>query len=208
MKQQASIGARIQPSVREPGVSSSVASSLAASSWQWEMRMHLFILIPPQHFRCAINARTGTMRHITICIHVNTYPFIEAAPHIWMCIYALSCALCPVCCVLGQGNRWSLFAHKGTKTINANDGDVEEENDDNDEAATMPLRMMTMIMTMVMAMARTWTSTRTRRRRAHQTPLLPQGPRLPFGHERGCTQTRNALKIHNFQIIFNDFKYT
>jgi len=62
---------------------------------------------------------------------------------------------------------------------------------------------MAMMMMMMMA--------RTRRRLAHQTPLLPLGPRPAFGHEtkRGRTrQTRNALKIHNFQIIFNDFKYT
>lgn len=73
---------------------------MAVGSCQWEMRMHLFILIPPQHFRCAINARTGTMRHITICIHVNTYPFIKAAPHAYIPHICLFCFLCPVSSVL------------------------------------------------------------------------------------------------------------
>lgn len=78
--------------------------------------MHLFILIPPQHFRCTINAQQATQWGMR-GRHKNSD----------MCV----CVCVGVTCVCGQvqGNRWSLFAHKGTKTMNANDDDdVEQDN--------------------------------------------------------------------------------
>jgi len=124
MKQQARMGAHDQD---QPQIQPSPAKDMQAiqDSWQREMRMHLFILIPPQHFRCAINARAGTMRHITICIHVNTYPSIYGGSSSYIYVLcALVCVLmhvqCPVSRVPCPGPRQSLITfrtqrHKNNK---------------------------------------------------------------------------------------------
>lgn len=134
--------------------------------------MHLFILIPPQHFRCTINAQQATqwgMRGGQS--HTDT---------IHACVAVCVC----VTCVCGQvkGNRWSLFAHKGTKTINANDDD-DVEQDNARSYLPPPCGSISLL-------------------------LLLMTPRGGQRMNNKPPQTWNALKIHNFQIIFNDFKYT
>jgi len=148
-----------------------------------------------------------TYNHMHTCKYISIYGGSSS----YVCIYACpaSCVQCPVSRVLCRGPRQSLITFRTQRRKNnkckwrwrRGNG-----HGDNDEAATIRIIIIIrMAMMMMMMMART------RRRLAHQTPLLPLGPRPAFGHEtkRGRTrQTRNALKIHNFQIIFNDFKYT
>lgn len=136
--------------------------------------MHLFILIPPQHFRCTINAQQATQwgmrgRHKNSDMHV---------------------------CMCGCDMRVWASARQSLITFRT-------QRHKNNE--------------------RKWWW----RRWAGQCPILPT-PTLwlhlfaislllllllmtPRGGQRMNNkppQTWNALKIHNFQIIFNDFKYT
>lgn len=134
--------------------------------------MHLFILIPPQHFRCTINAQQATQWGMR-GRHTDT---IHACESVCVCVRGT--------CVCGQvkGNRWSLFAHKGTKTINANDDD-DVEQDNARSYLPPPCGSISLL-------------------------LLSMTPRGGQRMNNKPPQTWNALKIHNFQIIFNDFKYT
>lgn len=135
--------------------------------------MHLFILIPPQHFRCTINAQQATQWGMEADSHTQIYM------HVRVC----ECATC----VCGQvkGNRWSLFAHKGTKTINANDDD-DVEQDNARSYLPPPCGSISLLLLLLLLMT----------------------PRGGQRMNNKPPQTWNALKIHNFQIIFNDFKYT
>lgn len=177
MKQQARIRLKTTSLLNIPSTYIATPSSLlwwdttaAAESSQWKWNAFIYFnsaTTLPLYNQCTTGNAMGHTRRTVTHRHI----------HLHVC----------ATCVCGQvkGNRWSLFAHKGTKTINANDDD-DVEQDNARSYLPPPCGSISLLLLLLLLMT----------------------PRGGQRMNNKPPQTWNALKIHNFQIIFNDFKYT